>query len=322
MHIAALSALFEFGNPDSTTVSGDYSEAVAAVERALIEVNTDPEAGIVHLRAALTALREHGPRLAGDGEALALRSMAELALARALLSRGDHEGAAAIVDATLIGLADAELPIAELGPSLGALVEERRELLERRGSARLRVACSVPCSVYVDERVRDEAAESGLHLPLGEHRVWIEGPGTAPLRTTLTLAEADRALTIAYPEPSAPAPVAQPSETLGDRIDPPLGGRSRIAPRWAEATTLALGGAALAAGAVLWALDSRCPGGVDPRQDAADCPQLYDTRAAGIALVAAGGLASLTGGVLLVVDEARAGDRRGREVALVWTRRF
>ena len=75
------------------------------------------------------------------------------------------------------------------------------------------------------------------------------------------------------------------------------------------------------AGAVLWALDSRCPGDADP-SDVVACPELYDTRAAGIALVSAGFAAGLTGGVMLVVDETRIGDRRGRELGLVWQARF
>jgi hypothetical protein len=72
---------------------------------------------------------------------------------------------------------------------------------------------------------------------------------------------------------------------------------------------------------VLWAIDSRCPRGADP-SDLAACPELYDTRAGGIALVSAGFAASLTGGVMLIVDETRIGDRRGTELGLVWTTRF
>jgi hypothetical protein len=330
LRIAAFAALIDSGssNTESAATPDEYAEAVATVEAGVVEVNTDPSAGVVQLQAALAQLREHGPRLADDPDALALRTLAELALARALLNTGDHAGAVAVIDATLISLADAELPSAQLGPKLGALVEARRVQLEARGQAQLRIACSVPCSVYIDERGDhpgtlgpESGYETRVDLPLGEHRVWIEAPGAAPLRTTLTLTEADHTLTLAYPEPSAPAP-----ELLAprfDRLERPDGAhaRERLAPRWAEVSTVLVGAAAVAAGAVLWAVDSRCPGGVDPR-DGAACPSVYDTRAAGIALVSAGAITAVTGGVLLIVDEARAGDRRGHELALVWTASF
>jgi hypothetical protein len=261
-----------------------------------------------------------------------LRSLAELALARAQLAQGDRYAASATIDATLEALGDTPLPSDRLGPQLGALVAERQRVLEARGVARLRVECLDRCRVLVDERNVGDVEQPGfareLALPLGAHRVWIESldadqaPDTDPMRTTVSLDSADSVVILSYPASTetSQAPDSAPSSRDPGRLElgPPL---RRVAPRWAEITTVVAGGAALVAGAVLWAIDSRCPRGADPN-DLAACPELYDTRSAGIALVSAGFVASLTGGVMLIVDETRVGDRRGTELGLAWTTRF
>jgi hypothetical protein len=332
--------------PDQTNMptNDSYGAAIATVETALLQINTDPEHGLDVLDAALIGLREFTPQLAGDPRALELRSLAELALARAQLAQGDRYAASATIDATLEALGDAPLPSERLGPGLGALVAERQRVLEARGVARLRVECHNPCRVLVDERNVGDVEQPGfareLALPLGAHRVWIESldadqaPDTDPMRTTVSLDSADSVVVLRYPASTdtlqapdtlrAPdtlqAPELAPASAAPDHLElgPPL---RRVAPRWAELTTMVAGGAALAAGAVLWAIDSTCPRGADPN-DIAACPELYDTRGAGIALVSAGVAATLTGGVMLIVDETRIGDRRGTELGLAWTTRF
>lgn len=311
----------------------DYASAVATLEQALVEVNTNPDTGIVALSAALDALGGFAPALASDPETRELRVMAELALARAQLASGDRYAASATVDATLETLGDIPLDTAALGPSLGALVEERQRLLDARGQARLRVTCAQPCRVLVDERNIGEVEHPGsareLAVPLGHHRVWVEPLDDATLdswRGSLELDTAETTTELHYPRAAAGNEAPAPRLTTDDARDrPPTLARGdrqrRVAPRWAEITTLSVGVAALAAGAIMWGLDSRCPGGADPNDPLA-CPQLYDTKAAGIALVSTGFVATLTGGVMLVVDETRVGDRRGRELALVWTTRF
>jgi hypothetical protein len=300
-----------------------YAQAVAAVERGLLSINTDPAQAVELLRAALAELHEHAPQLATDPAALELRTMAELALARALLASGDPQAAAAAVDAALEGLAGAGLPMDQLGPSLGALVEARRQALTARGHARLRIACAVPCRVYVDERKSSAAEPDGAMVQLGQHRVWIESDEAEPVRTTLTLGDPNASLTLAYPEAAALAPAPQLVETKPHRRQRQARAQpgERVAPRWAEVSTLVIGSAAVLAGAVLWAIDSKCPRGA-AASDLDACPDLYDTRTAGVALVSAGGATALLGGVLLVVDAARLGDRRGHALALSWTARF
>jgi hypothetical protein len=312
--ILAISLLLASG---PVTQGDEYSQAVAAVERGVLEINTDPTGAIETLRAALAELHDHAPRLAGDPAALELRTMAELALARALLANGEQEAAIAAVDAALEELAGASVKLDQLGPRFAALVEERQQVLSARGHAQLRVACAVPCRVYVDERSSGAAEPDGVWLPLGPHRVWIEGEETEPLRTTLTLGDPDAQLSLAYPEAMAPAPtLIDPKQH--DALPRPV---RRVAPRWAEVSTLVIGSAAVVAGAVLFALDSKCPRGASAN-DLDACPQLYDTATPGIALLAAGGATALLGGVLLVVDEVRLGNQRGHELALTWTARF
>jgi hypothetical protein len=304
-----------------------YAAALAAVEQAAVEVNTDPTRGIASLRSALVALHEFAPELAADAGALELRTMAELALARAQLAAGEREAAIVTIDAALVSLGATTLPIERLGPSLGALVEQRRDALAARGEGRLQVRCAVPCRVYVDERGSTAAAGEGLTLPLGEHRLWVAAADdtSPPLRRVLQLTDPGATLSASYPVgPQGVESVEPPAPTLLDAPGPGVvldRPRKRVAPRWVELAALATGGAAVIAGAVLWALDSRCPRGVDPTHIAA-CPELYDTRNAGIALVSAGAATALTGGVMLIVDETRVGDRRGRELGLVWTTRF
>jgi hypothetical protein len=303
----------------------EYAAAVAAVADAMVEINTDPEQGSARLRAALERLWDFAPMLAEDPAALEQRTLAEFALARAELARGDRYAAAATIDASLEALGGRPVDTERLGPSLGALVEERAQALQARGSARLRIECDVPCRVLVDERNAGDVEVPGsareLAVPLGRHRVWVEDLSRSegePLRTTVALDSADALATVTYPEAEVPPASRVRSSDDDFRMPGPI---KRVAPRWLEVSALAVGGAAVVAGAVLWAIDSRCPRGADPN-DVVACPELYDTRVAGITLVAAGGAAALTGGVMLVVDETRLGDHRGREVALVWTARF
>jgi hypothetical protein len=324
--ILAMSLLL--GPPDAGAEPDEYARAVTAVADAMIEINTDPEQGSTKLRLALERLWEFAPLLAEDPAALEQRTLAEFALARAELARGDRYAAAATIDASLEALGGRPLDTERLGPSLGALVEERAQALQARGVARLRVECSVACRVLVDERNAGDVDVSGsareLTVPLGQHRVWVEAvaePDLPPLRTTVALDSADARVTLAYPEAQAPAPSIAPSDVRGmDEFQLPAP-RTRTAPRFVEVAALATGTAALVAGAVLWAIDSHCPRGADAN-DVVACPELYDTRTAGITLVSAGIAAALTGGVMLVVDETRVGSRRGHELGLVWTARF
>ncbi len=295
-----------------------YQRALVALEEATVLANTDPEPGIVALSRALAALHQFAPLLAADPDALARRTLAQLTLARAKLARGDEIGAAESMDAALRELADPTLPTAGMGPSLTQLYEQRRAALREIGTASLRIECAVACRAYVDERplADDDQPVIEATLLLGRHRVWIASEDAAhdPLRATLELDEAG--ITLSYPPTEAPPPrlPAEPGMPGADTPDHSSKPSKRVMPRWAELALLGSGSAGLIAGSTLWAIDSKCPGGVDPH-DIEACPELYDTRTAGIVLVTAGAAALLTGASLLIFDEARA--RRSARVTWI-----
>ncbi len=294
-----------------------YLRALDALDEAMLVANTDPEQGIALLNRALSALHQFAPLLALDPAARMRRSLAHLALARAKLARGDEQGAAQSVDATLRELGELELPLDELGPTLARLVEARRGALEELGHGSLRVVCASACEVWIDENPGEAALESeGFDLAVGSHRVWIEDPSgaLAPLQTSVELLAGD-STELRYPA-LVPAPNLVPAtpDSDMDRSSPSgtnrEGARDRLAPRWAELLGASLGVVTLAAGATLWAIDSHCPGGVDPN-DVQACPQLYDTRVAGITTLALGSALVLSSVALLTTDELRL-RRRGR----------
>jgi hypothetical protein len=292
-----------------------YARALQALDDALLVANTDPEQGIPALNRALDALHQFAPLLAVDEEARMQRSLAHLALARAKLARGDEQGAAESVDSTLRELGELELPVEQLGPTLGKLFKARRSALATLGEARLRVSCATACTVWIDERSADQALMSeGQSLIPGSHRVWIEDPSGSlePLRTSVELRADDPPLELSYPAANVPHPQLLDGSRQSN-FDRARNRNNRLAPRWAEVLTTSMGVAVLAAGATLWALNNKCPGGHDPH-DTVACPQLYDTRTAGIASVTIGGTILVTGVVMLTVDELRQ-RRRARESA-------
>ncbi len=306
---------------ESTDLGRDpaaFERALVALDDASLVANTDPEQGIVLLNRALSALHQFAPLLALDEAARTRRSLAHLSLARAKLARGDEQGAIESMDATLRELGDIDLEVEQLGPSLGRLLAERRTALEAFGGAHLRVTCTTDCDVWIDERATTEQAlaAEGIELMAGGHRVWIEDRSgrLEPLRASVELGAGESDLVeLHYPAPAAPAPElpTSPPTSIADR---PIADRGdRLAPRWAELLTGSLGVATLGAGAALWAIDSTCPGGVEP-SDIQACPQLYDTRTAGITTLALGSAMLVTGVVLLTVDEVRQ-RRRSRGLA-------
>lgn len=292
-----------------------YARALQALDDAMLVANTDPEQGIALLNRALSALHQFAPLLAMDENARMRRSLAHLALARAKLARGDEQGAAESVDSTLRELGEIELPIEQLGPTLGQLLEERRAALNGLAEARLRVSCAAPCNVWIDERVADGALTSeGQSLIVGSHRVWIEDKAGSleTMRSTVDL-DSDDPLELRYPASSAPPPELLVDPGVSNIDHPSRHGSNRIAPRWTEVLTAGVGVVVLTAGASLWAIDDTCPGGEDP-QDIVACPQLYDTRTAGITTVVLGTTMMVTGVVMLTIDELRQ-RRRDREPA-------
>ena len=282
---------------------GDFEAALAAVEEANIAVNNDPEANLAGLAAAIEQLSSFGPQIAADPEAREALDLSLLNLARARLLSGDEAGAAEIMDQVLRSAYDRKLPIARFGPTLVDFHDQRRALLDERGTAAIQVQCHIACRVVID--ARPTTTDSGP-LYLGVHRVWIESlDGSVPAvehAIELSEAGATEVLHFAVIEPKCEPPPAPPPA-------PPPPEPKRMLPRWAEISVAAIGVGAIIAGGVALGLDGKCPGGLDPIADADRCPQLYEGTVPGLVAIGIGSALLVAGGVTLSIDEVRVGAR-------------
>ncbi|PRP92182.1 hypothetical protein ENSA5_51310 [Enhygromyxa salina] len=285
----------------------EYDEALERVRTAQRMANEDPGRGSVQLRDALHLLQGFGPTLAKDPEGQDLRTMAQLTLARSLLATEEAEAAREAMDDAIRTSRGDPLPTKQFGPGLTALHKERAGALAKQASGTIEVECRIPCRVYINERPTQPQTDG---LVPGTYRVWIEANDRSQpdVQTSVEIGEglvAPIEFGIA-PEPPPELPPKKPK---------------RIMPRWAEVVLMTAGAAAVGTGAALWAIDGTCPNGVDPT-DTDACPQVYITKTAGIATLAIGGAALLSGTIMLTVDEVRAGSDRGSEVALTWRVQF
>jgi hypothetical protein len=306
--------------PPEPAAGGTYEGAVAAVDEANIAVNRDPEANLAALEQAIEQLLAFGPQIAADPKGREALDLSLLNLARALLLTGANDRATQVMDAVLLTAHDRKLPVKRFGPTLVDFHDDRRKALDEQGSGSILVNCRVSCRVVIDEQTA--TASSGL-LYLGSHRVWVEASdGSAePERHTIELgkpgvtevvyypAESDDECDIVAPVQVVEAPVAAP---------PP----KRLLPRWAEIGVMVIGAGAVAAGGVLMGLDGKCPRGLDPMADAAQCPELYEGTVSGLVSLGVGSALLVTGTVMLSVDEVRLGNETGRQAMLTWRMRF
>ncbi|NVB40764.1 hypothetical protein G6O69_23190 [Pseudenhygromyxa sp. WMMC2535] len=293
-----------------------YIDLIGDLERGTVAINSGATEARASLEGALLELREYAVLLAGDPAGRRTQRMAEFALAREALARGDEGVARAAIDRVVKGLElDGELEAfeaARLGPRLSELFELRRQALRASERARLEVDCIDRCRIFVDEREVDAdlAGGPGVSLPLGEHRVWIEVAELDPqrMKIELTRAGARERIEIAAPPPPPPA-------MDGSQVDEAAGGqrgrgeRAPVMPRWAEIGLVSVGVMGAGAGAALLAIDSTCPGGAD-EGDFDTCPQLYDTKWPGVGVLSVGATALVIGVVTLAVDERRRRSER------------
>lgn len=306
--------------PEPAVGAGSYEEAVAAVDEANIAVNRDPEANLATLEQAIDQLLAFGPQIAADPKGREALDLSLLNLARALLLTEATDRATQVMDAVLLTAHDRKLPVKRFGPTLIDFHDDRREALDERGTGAILVHCRVSCRVVIDEQA---ATSSSGALYLGSHRVWIEAAdgSTEPERHTIELAKPGVTEVVYYPAESdegceiiAPAPVVQPP--------PPAPAPKRVLPRWAEIGVMVIGAGAVVAGGVMMGLDGNCPGGLDPMEDAAQCPELYEGTVSGLVSIGLGSALLVTGGVMLSVDEVRVGKETGRQAMLTWRMRF
>ena len=287
----------------------EYQQALERVRTAQGMANENPERGAVQLRDALQLLSAFGPTLAKDPNGQDLRTMALMMLSRALLATEDADGAREVMDNAIRTSRGDPLPTKQFGPGLAALYKERAGVLSKLGEGSIIVNCRVPCSVYLNERPTRPQTD---RLVPGRYRVWVTANSSddADLQRSVEV-EANVETKIDFG--AAPIPIEPP---------PPIKTkRDRLMPRWAEIVLMSAGAAAIGTGAALWTIDGRCPAGADPN-DVEACPQVYITKTAGIVTLGLGAAALLGGTLTLTVDEVKAAQRRGTEVALHWRLRF
>jgi len=298
-----------------------YAAALAAIDEANIAVNKDPEANLATLEAALEDLLAFGPQIAADDKGREALDLSQLNLARALLLADNEARAAEVMDAVLLTARDRKLPIKRFGPTLVKFHDARRAALDELGSGSIQVQCRVACEIVIDEQ--RSTSDSGP-LYLGAHRVWVEASdGSAPpLQTKVVLEQEGVSVPLVYPEVAEDEPACEPVPIV---TQPPVEADKppkRVLPRWASISVALIGAGAAVAGGVMLGLDGTCPGGLDPVADAQDCPELYEGTVPGLVAIGIGSALTLTGSVIIAVDEVRVGKQRGRQATIGWQMRF
>lgn len=292
----------------------EYQAALARVETAMRMANEDPASGSTQLRDALNLLQGFAPQLAMNPEGQELRTQAQLTLARALLATNDADGARAAMDEAIRTSRGDPLPTKSFGPGLTALHRERQGVLEKQGAGAIEIVCNKPCRVFINERPTQHRTDG---LVPGNYRLWIEATdGSEPGIQRLVEIQSGHAFKLEFGRVAVVDPVSN-----DDPLPAPKPKKPRILPRWADVLLMSAGAVAIGAGATLWAIDHKCPDLSNPRVEPM-CPQVYNTKTAGIITIAGGGALFLTGTVLLSIDEARVANQRGTQASLTWTFRF
>jgi hypothetical protein len=307
--------------------SSSYEVARGNLDQSLdVARNGTSEEAIEALTAALDELQQFPVELATDDDALAQRDLALFALAFVHFTLDDEQGAAQAMDAAIRTVRTRKVPLHYFGPDFGSLHADRLAALTAGGTANIVVECS-DCVVFIDEAPSPTASEP---LLLGSYRVHVVA-GDEATSVPVTLAAAGTTETVALlrsAEPPAPQ-IDSPDQASTEgslapssptRTGADAGGRTL--PRWAEITGIAVGAAALIAGGVILSFNGRCPGGLDPVADRAECSKVYNAQPAGYTLIAAGAATVVSFGALITVDEVRTRRSRGPQVMLHYTLRF
>ncbi len=283
----------------------EYPPLLGEISRLNDLVNEGEDVGD-DLQAAIVQLYDHAPELAADPDGQQLRTNALLSLARARLLADQPSEATAAMDEAIRLARGEPLQVADYGPALEALHEQRLAILAELGTASIQVDCTRACTVFIDEQAASPGASK---VALGIHRVWIEPvtPDSNAHSEThrVDLDSPGQVVRLTYsPKRPPPDPTEKP---------PPSEPRKRLMPVWGEATLLAVGTGLAVAGAILLATDTKQGLGPGP----------------GAALLGFGGAFVLTGGTLLGVDQAagngnRLASRSGSaaRVMVGWTFRF
>lgn len=282
--------------PEATSLTAEMRAAIAAAEN-------DPNSGRAKLRAALARFDEEPSVVATSNDAHAARIDGLLTLAKAELAADREADAIAALDKAIRIARGEPLPVSKHGARLIKLHDLRVGAPELRPNGSLHVTCSVQCRVILDGRTAGQGTDVMITgVPLGGHQLRVE-PMAADIdhhfQTDVMLSNGEPERTYDYrvPEAGTPAEKATP-----DRAPPST--KTRKLPRWAGILGIGVGAAATIAGAVLIAMDGKCPGGGNPR-GADPCPDILNTDAVGIALTSIGAATLVGFSVALGVGEAR-----------------
>ena len=276
------------------------------------------------MTAALEACDKDPVAVAAAVQVHNLRIRALLTLAKIEAAAGAEASAIAAIDAAIRIARGEPLPVDEFGAKVVKLHDLRVSAPELRPAGTLHITCSVQCRVLLDGREAGRGSDVQVSgIPLGSHQLYVEPIDPAihhQFQTDVLLSngEPERAFDVTVPvatRPDDPPP--------DKKATPPKDGiKPRRLPRWAGILGIAVGAGLTVGGAVLLAVDGRCPGG-GPTTGPNACSDLLDTLGVGAALTAIGGGTLIGFSVALGIGESRDAKRKkAKSTALMLNFRF
>lgn len=346
--LSTLALVLMLGPPESAEALSpedwdamSYHEVNVQLERGIEIGDRQPEEAISILEPALAALPRFTTQLVEDRVRLELRAEAYVSLARAYLTVREEDKARAAMDEGIRSAPFGQvLPAERYGPKVEKLWEERVAALGEAALGEAVVECWVACRVYLNER-EVEVVEGGEGEPArvvldglteGSYRLWVEAV-EGELEPVVEAFQAQEGLVFSLgtePEPEVEeviGPGLVKDEQTKEPIPTPPSVKRPLLPRAAEISAIAAGVGLIASGVVLFAINDRCSNppvdGAVPGDGIEACPKLWNTGAAGIALIGAGVGLTAIGSVFLGIDEVRRGQaKKYARVTVGWTFRF
>ncbi len=301
----------------------------AELQAAIDATNEDPELHAPELRRVLDQAAA-APGVVGRDAALqSMRIEGLLFLARALIVLDQPDDATAALDEAIRASGGTVPNVADFGPSLSALYEERRSAPELKPVGSIEVSCAGgPCRVFLDGRVLGTGMDIlSTGIPLGPHVVRIEPQNLTPPepfeQTSIVLTDDAPKASLSLKVPLPPTDTSSDAPKTSDTSN-----SGRKLPRWAGILGMSLGAAALAGGAFAAAIDGRCPdlSNSDP-QTGEKCRDVHNSLVTGLVVLGVGA-GTLTGfGIAFGVGQAKdkraaAQQSKGTEASVQLSWRF
>ena len=275
-------------------------DLVGELRSAIEGAKADPDGGRETLRTVLERFDAEPSAVAASNDAHAVRIEGLLTLAKAELAQDREAEAIAAIDKAIRIARGEPLPVTGYGARVAKLHDLRVSAPELRPAGSVHVTCSVQCRVILDGRNAGEGTDVMVTgIPLGGHQLRVEP--IAPdidhhFQTDVLLSNGEPERAFEYTVPTADAPKDAPAKTAT--------AKKRRLPRWAGIVGIGAGAALTIAGAVLIAMDGKCPDGSDP-MSADPCPDVLNTDAVGIALTSVGAATLVGFSIALGIGEAR-----------------